>query len=105
MRRRSSVEGQVSGPDIDRTEGSSPLQSGDHFKHQSTHWTLMLTPPTLSPTPSTSFSSTLTNLITNVINLIIINTHTRPWCHHSIDIDCAELPLNRVSTEVSRNLR
>ena len=41
----------------------------------------------------------------NTINLIIINTHTRPWCHHnrSIDIDRAELPLNGVSTEVSRN--
>ncbi|CCF49994.1 hypothetical protein NDA11_006476 [Ustilago hordei] len=59
-------------------------------------------PPTLSPTPSASLSSTPTNLITNVINLIIINTHTRPWCHHNlhIDIDCAKLPLNGVSTEL-----
>ncbi|SYW84865.1 uncharacterized protein UHO2_05824 [Ustilago hordei] len=70
-------------------------------KHQSTHWTLVLTPPTSSPTPSTSLSSTFTNLITNTINLIVINTHTRPWCHHNlhIDIDRAELPLNGVSTE------
>ncbi|KAJ1601451.1 hypothetical protein NDA14_002735 [Ustilago hordei] len=36
MRRRSSVKG-VSGPDIDRTEGSSPLRSGDHFKAPSQH--------------------------------------------------------------------
>ncbi|KAJ1573456.1 hypothetical protein NDA11_001925 [Ustilago hordei] len=47
----------------------------------------------------------ITNLIANTINLIIINTHTRPWWHHNIDIDRAELPLNGVSTEVSRNLR
>ena len=34
-------------------------------------------------------------------------THTRPWCHCNISIviDRAELPLDGVSTAVSRNLR
>ncbi|SOV09439.1 uncharacterized protein UDID_18602 [Ustilago sp. UG-2017a] len=48
-----------------------------------------------------------TTLITNIINLITINTHTRPWCHHNlhIDIDRAEPPLNRVSTETDLGFR
>ncbi|KAJ1580692.1 hypothetical protein NDA12_004641 [Ustilago hordei] len=104
MRRRSSVEG-VSGPDIDRTEGSSPLRSGDHFKHQVNTLDTRVDATNLITNPINLIITDITNLITNTINLIIINTHTRPWCHHNIDIDRAELPLNGVSTEVSRNLR
>ncbi|KAJ1599176.1 hypothetical protein NDA14_003534 [Ustilago hordei] len=121
MRRRSSVEG-VSGPDQDRTEGSSPLRSGDHFKHQvntldtrvdATNLNLITNTINLIIIDITNLVTNtinliiidITNLITNTLNLIIINTHTRPWCHHNIDIDRAELPLNGVSTEVSRNLR
>ncbi|KAJ1590121.1 hypothetical protein NDA12_004315 [Ustilago hordei] len=112
--------GQVSGPDIDRTEGSSPLRSGDHFKHQvntldtrvdatnlitNTINLIIIDATNLIINPINLIIIDITNLITNTINLIIINTHTRPWCHHNIDIDRAELPLNGVSTEVSRNLR
>ncbi|KAJ1576523.1 hypothetical protein NDA12_006725 [Ustilago hordei] len=111
---------QVSGPDIDRTEGSSPLRSGDHFKHQvntldtrvdatnlitNTINLIIIDATNLIINPINLIIIDITNLITNTINLIIINTHTRPWCHHNIDIDRAELPLNGVSTEVSRNLR
>ncbi|SYW74452.1 uncharacterized protein UHO2_01318 [Ustilago hordei] len=137
MRRRSSVEGvdttqeeqgcqageapeqysmkkQVSGPDIDRTEGSSPLRSGDHFKHQvntldtrvdatnfitNTINLIIIDATNLITNTINLIIIDITNLITNTINLIIINTHTRPWCHHNIDIDRAELPLNGVSTE------
>ncbi|KAJ1583197.1 hypothetical protein NDA12_002552 [Ustilago hordei] len=105
MRRRSSVEGQVSGPDQDRTEGSSPLRSGDHFKHQVNTLDTRVDATNLITNTINLIIIDITNLITNTINLIIINTHTRPWCHHNIDIDRAELPLNGVSTEVSRNLR
>ncbi|KAJ1584356.1 hypothetical protein NDA12_004535 [Ustilago hordei] len=141
MRRRSSVEGVdtgheeeeqcrrsrhhsrgtgVSSPDIDRTEGSSPLRSGDHFKHQvntldtrvdatnlitNTINLIIIDATNLITNTINLIIIDITNLITNTINLIIINTHTRPWCHHNIDIDRAELPLNGVSTEVSRNLR
>ncbi|SYW85838.1 uncharacterized protein UHO2_02072 [Ustilago hordei] len=122
MRRRSSVEGvdtaqeaqgcqageapeqysmkkQVSGPDIDRTEGSSPLRSGDHFKHQVNTLDTRVDATNLITNTINLIIIDITNLITNTINLIIINTHTRPWCHHNIDIDRAELPLNGVSTE------
>ncbi|KAJ1036894.1 hypothetical protein NDA10_005941 [Ustilago hordei] len=110
----------VSGPDIDRTEGSSPLRSGDHFKHQvntldtrvdatnlitNTINLIIIDATNLTINTINLIIIDITNLITNTINLIIINTHTRPWCHHNIDIDRAELPLNGVSTEVSRNLR
>ncbi|KAJ1045429.1 hypothetical protein NDA10_001828 [Ustilago hordei] len=106
----------VSGPDIDRTEGSSPLRSGDHFKHQvntldtrvdatnlitNTINLIIIDATNLIINPINLIIIDITNLITNTINLIIINTHTRPWCHHNIDIDRAELPLNGVSTEVS----
>ncbi|KAJ1573855.1 hypothetical protein NDA15_005637 [Ustilago hordei] len=102
------------------TEGSSPLRSGDHFKHQvntldtrvdATNLTtntinlIIIDTTNLIINPINLIIIDITNLITNTINLIIINTHTRPWGHHNIDIDRAELPLNGVSTEVSRNLR
>ncbi|SYW74269.1 uncharacterized protein UHO2_01134 [Ustilago hordei] len=104
----------------DRTEGSSPLRSGDHFKHQvntldtrvdatnlitNTINLIIIDATNLITNTINLIIIDITNLITNTINLIIINTHTRPWCHHNIDIDRAELPLNGVSTEVSRNLR
>ncbi|KAJ1601191.1 hypothetical protein NDA14_000008 [Ustilago hordei] len=104
----------VSGPDIDRTEGSSPLRSGDHFKHQvntldtrvdatnlitNTINLIIIDATNLITNTINLIIIDITNLITNTINLIIINTHTRPWCHHNIDIDRAELPLNGVSTE------
>ncbi|KAJ1601976.1 hypothetical protein NDA14_000322 [Ustilago hordei] len=104
MRRRSSVKG-VSSPDQDRTEGSSPLQSGDHFKHQVNTLDTRVDATNLITNTINLIIIDITNLITNTIHLIIINTHTRLWCHHNIDIDRAELPLNRVSTEVSRNLQ
>ncbi|KAJ1575632.1 hypothetical protein NDA12_000676 [Ustilago hordei] len=103
-----------------RTEGSSPLRSGDHFKHQvntldtrvdatnlntNTINLIIIDATNLITNTINLIIIDITNLITNTINLIIINTHIRPWCHHNIDIDRAELPLNGVSTEVSRNLR
>ncbi|KAJ1573298.1 hypothetical protein NDA15_003764 [Ustilago hordei] len=103
-----------------RTEGSSPLRSGDHFKHQvntldtrvdatnlitNTINLIIIDATNLIINTINLIIIDITNLITNTINLIIINTHTRPWCHHNIDIDRAEPPLNGVSTEVSRNLR
>ncbi|KAJ1587919.1 hypothetical protein NDA12_001953 [Ustilago hordei] len=91
--------GRVSGPDIDRTEGSSPLRSGDHFKHQVNTLDTRVDATNLITNTINLIIIDITNLITNTINLIIINTHTRPWCHHNIDIDRAELPLNGVSTE------
>ncbi|KAJ1581827.1 hypothetical protein NDA12_003422 [Ustilago hordei] len=91
----------VSGPDIDRTEGSSPLRSGDHFKHQVNTLDTRVDATNLITNTINLIIIDITNPITNTINLIIINTHTRPWCHHNIDIDRAELPLNGVSTEVS----
>ncbi|KAJ1589023.1 hypothetical protein NDA15_001613 [Ustilago hordei] len=112
--------GRVSSPDQDRTEGSSPLRSGDHFKHQvntldtrvdatnlitNTINLIIIDITNLITNTINLIIIDITNLITNTINLIIINTHTRPWCHHNIDIDRAELPLNGVSTEVSQNLR
>ncbi|KAJ1041989.1 hypothetical protein NDA10_001358 [Ustilago hordei] len=112
--------GQVSGPDIDRTEGSSPLRSGDHFKHQvntldtrvdatnlitNTINLIIIDATNLITNTINLIIIDITNLITNTINLIIINTHTRPWCHHKIDIDRAELPLNGVSTETDLGFR
>ncbi|KAJ1044299.1 hypothetical protein NDA10_006097 [Ustilago hordei] len=110
----------VSGPDIDRTEGSSPLRSGDHFKHQvntldtrvdatnlitNTINLIVIDATNLITNTINLINIDITNLITNTINLIIINTHTRPWCHHNIDIDRAELPLNGVSTETDLGFR
>ena len=53
---------------------------------KSTHWTLVLTPPTLPPTPSTSSSSTLTPdlgvIITEALILIVpsvIGLGTQAW--------------------------
>ncbi|KAJ1580044.1 hypothetical protein NDA15_005038 [Ustilago hordei] len=83
------------------TEGSSPLRSGDHFKHQVNTLDTRVDATNLITNTINLIIIDITNPITNTINLIIINTHTRPWCHHNIDIDRAELPLNGVSTEVS----